>query len=130
MILSSFLLCDLHLIWYFLIYFILLNFNFPVCFIFSICGLLFLPTVVDKWSSLRDFFYFLLVLHHTFILCSLLHTYFRVLLFLCSSINIGVLFHLLLILLYGLLSLTVFPAKNVFLCVLLLLFVEGRGTTI
>ena len=60
------------------------------------------------------FFYFLLVLHHTFLLSNLLNTYFRVFYYLLCSSNIGVLFHLLLILLYGLLPFPVFPPKNAF----------------
>ena len=92
MIILSLLLCGLHLIWYFLVYFVL--FKFLQYVLFSVSGLLFLPTVLDKWSSLRDFLFSLLVLYHTFLLSSFLYTYSRdFYYFLCSS-NIGVLFHL------------------------------------
>ena len=112
MTISSFLLCDLHLIWYFLVYFVL--FKFLQYVLFSVSGLLFLPTVIDKWSSLRDFLFSLLVLYHTFLLSSFLYTYSRdFYYFLCSS-NIGVLFHLFLIILYSLLPLSVFPPKMLF----------------
>ena len=109
MIILSFLLCDLHLIWYFLVYFIL--FKFLQYVLFSVSGLLFLPTVIDKWSFLCDFLFSLLVLYHTFLLSSFLYTYSRVFYyFLCSS-NIGVLFHLFFIILQFI-TLIRFPAKN------------------